>query len=101
MSHTELRDEEKSRCSIGDDFCVFFIIASKVTNQQVVEDAHKAHQEQEAEDALSKQVAWSATKTFKRVKTTLLNTHIKHAPTKHFIRMQPVVYLLFLTLSER
>ena len=65
MPYTELRDEEKSRCSVGEEIYVFFIVAAKVTRQQVVEDAHNAHQEQEAEDTFSKQVTWSATKTFK------------------------------------
>lgn len=64
VPHTGLRNEEKSRCSAGDGFYIFFIVAAKVARQQVVEDAHNAHQEQEADDAFSKQVAWSATKTF-------------------------------------
>lgn len=55
-----LRDEEESRCSAGDGFHVVFVVAAVVGDQQVVEDAHEAHEEQEAEDALSKQVAGSA-----------------------------------------
>lgn len=55
-----LGDEEESRRSIGDGLHVFLIVAAVVARQQVVEDPHDAHQEQEEEDALSKQVARSA-----------------------------------------
>lgn len=60
LCDTHLRDEEQSRCSAGDGFDVFFIVAAVVANQQIVEDAHNAHQEQEEEDSFSKQVAGSA-----------------------------------------
>lgn len=62
VTQTGLREEEESRCSAGDGLHVFFIIAAIVTRQQVVEDAHDAHQEQEGDDAFSKQVAGGAAK---------------------------------------
>lgn len=54
------RDEEESGCGAGDGFHVVFVVVSVVSDQQVVEDAHNAHEEQEEEDALPKQVARSA-----------------------------------------
>lgn len=60
MTHTGLREEEKSRCSTSDGLYIFFVVAAVVAQQQVVEDAHDAHQEQEEDDAFSKQVAWGA-----------------------------------------
>lgn len=70
-THTGLGDEQKSRCSAGDGFYVFFIVAAIVVRQQVVERAHNAHQEQEEEDTFSKQVARGATKTFEKKQKTL------------------------------
>lgn len=67
MTYTALRNEEKSRCSAGDGFHVFLIVAAVEAHQQVVEDSHNAHQEQEAEDAFSKQVAWGATKKCEKI----------------------------------
>lgn len=55
-----LRDEEESGCGAGDGFHVVFVVTTIVADQQVVEDAHDAHEEQETEDALPKQVAGSA-----------------------------------------
>lgn len=60
VRHTGLRDEEKSRCSVGDGFYIFLIVAAIVARQQVVEDAHSAHEGQEEEDTFSKQVARGA-----------------------------------------
>lgn len=54
------RDEEESGCGAGDGFHVVFVVISVVSDQQVVEDAHDAHEEQEGENALPKQVAGSA-----------------------------------------
>lgn len=62
VTHTGLRDEEKSRWSAGDGFHVFFIVVAVVAYQQIVEDAHNAHQEQEEDDSFSKEVAGGATK---------------------------------------
>lgn len=59
-AHTALRDEEESGRGSGDGFHVFLIVAAVVVHQQVVEDAHNAHGEQEEEDTLSKHVAWGA-----------------------------------------
>lgn len=50
----ELGDEEQSRRGAGDGFHVLLVVAAEVTQQQIVEDAHNAHQQQEAEDPLSK-----------------------------------------------
>lgn len=61
VRHTVLRQEEKSRCSVSDGFNVFLIVAAIVAHQQVVKDAHGAHQRQEEEDTFSEQVAWGAT----------------------------------------
>lgn len=60
VTQTGLRDEEESRWSAGDRLHVFLIVAAIVTRQQEVEDAHDAHQEQEEDDAFSKQVAGGA-----------------------------------------
>lgn len=62
VAQTDLRDEEKSRCSTRDGFHVVFVLVAVVTNQQIVEDAHHARQEQEEEDSFSKHVPWGATK---------------------------------------
>lgn len=62
VAQTDLRDEEKSRCSTRDGFHVVFVLVAVVTNQQIVENAHHAHQEQEEEDSFSKHVPWGATK---------------------------------------
>lgn len=76
---TSLREEEKSRCSAGDGFYVFLIVAAIVARQQVVEDAHNTHQEQEEEDAFSKQVAGGATNEFEKplVKTLACKTMLE------------------------
>lgn len=60
VTHTGLRDEEKSGCSVGDGFNIFFVVAAIVARQQVVEDTHNTHQEKEGEDSFSKQVAGDA-----------------------------------------
>lgn len=60
VRHTGLREEEKSRCGAGNGFYVFLIVTAIVARQQVVEDAHSAHEGQEEEDTLSKQVARGA-----------------------------------------
>lgn len=59
-AHAGLREEEESRRSVGDGFHVVLIVTAKEARQQVVEDAHSAHEGQEEEDAFSKQVAWGA-----------------------------------------
>lgn len=56
----DLRDKEKSGRCAGDGFHVVFVVVAVVANQQVVEDPHDAHEGQEEEDALPKQVARSA-----------------------------------------
>lgn len=84
MTHTGLREEEKSRGSAGDGFYVTFIVAAIVAHQQVVEDAHNAHQEQKEQDAFSKHVAFGAAKKFEKNKTKhklddASETHTEHA----------------------
>lgn len=49
-----LGNEEQSRRGAGDGFHVLLVVAAEVTQQQVVEDAHDAHQQQEAEDPFAK-----------------------------------------------
>lgn len=63
-----LRDEQQSRCGAGDGFHVFFVVAAIEAHQQVVEDAHDAHEDQEEDDALSKHVARGANKGIRRKK---------------------------------
>lgn len=65
-----LRDEEKSRRSVGDGLHVFLIVAAVVAHQQEVGDSHDAHQEQEGDDTFSKQVARRATEREKKMKQT-------------------------------
>lgn len=55
-----LWEEEKRRCSVGDSLHRLFVVAAEKACQQVVEDTDQAHQQQEEQDTLSKQVAWSA-----------------------------------------
>lgn len=57
-----LGNEEQSRCGAGDGFHVLLVVAAEVTQQQIVEDAHNAHQQQEAEDPFPKQIARGAAK---------------------------------------
>lgn len=57
------RDEEEGGCGAGDGFHIVFVVIAVVSDQQVVEDAHDTHEEQEAEDALPKQVSRSAANT--------------------------------------
>lgn len=57
-----LRNEEQSRRSAGDGFHVLLVVAAEVTKQQVVEDAHNTHQQQETEDPFSKQITRGAPK---------------------------------------
>lgn len=59
---TGLGNEEQSWRGAGDGFHVLLVVAAEVTQQQVVEDAHNTHQQQEAEDALPKQIARGAPK---------------------------------------
>lgn len=74
------RDEQESRCGAGDGFHVVFVVIAIVSDQQVVEDAHDAHEEQEAEDALPKQVARSAANRIReREKQQRMNLQ-KHEP---------------------
>lgn len=63
-THGELREEQESGCSAGDGLYVFFVVAAVVARQHEVEDAHDAHQEQEADDAFSEQVAWRAARKY-------------------------------------
>lgn len=59
------RNEEESGCGAGDGFHILLVVIAVVSDQQVVEDAHDTHEEQEAEDALPKQVARSAANTIR------------------------------------
>lgn len=71
-----LRDEEKSRRSVGDGLHVFLIVAAVVAHQQEVGDSHDAHQEQEGDDTFSKQVARRATEREKKWNRPMAaNTH--------------------------
>lgn len=72
---TELREEQESRCSIGDGFYVFFVVAAIVASHQVVKDAHDAHQKQEAHYAFSKQVARCALRGLPQVSNEVLLSH--------------------------
>lgn len=63
-----LRDEEKSRRGAGDGLHVLLIVAAEVAPQQVVKDAHDAHEGQEEDDAFPKQVAWGAAQVEKKRK---------------------------------
>ncbi len=79
VTHIGLRDEEESGCGASDGFYVFLVVAAEVTCQQVVEDAHDAHQEEEEDDSFSKQEAWGAVIYFEKiVKGMPVNTHTKH-----------------------
>lgn len=72
MANSELGDEEKSRGGLGDGFYVVLIVAAVETHQQVVKDAHDAHQEEEADDALSKQVTRGALRGLPQVSDKVL-----------------------------
>lgn len=49
-----LRNEEQSRRGASDGFHVLLVVVAQITQQQIVEDAHDAHQQQEAEDPFPK-----------------------------------------------
>lgn len=49
-----LGNEEQSRRGASDGFHLLLVVVAQITQQQVVEDAHDAHQQQEAEDPFPK-----------------------------------------------
>lgn len=49
-----LGNEEQSRRGAGDGFHVLLVVVAQVAQEQIVEDAHNAHQQQEADDSFSK-----------------------------------------------
>lgn len=57
-----LGNEEQSGRGAGEGFHVLLVVAAQVTQQQVVEDAHHTHQQQESQDAFSKQITRGAAK---------------------------------------
>lgn len=55
-----LRDEQQGRGGAGEHLHLLLVAAAHKADQQVVEDAHDAHQDQEEDDSLSKEEAWCA-----------------------------------------
>lgn len=55
--------EEQCRCSLCDSLDVVLVVPGQVVTQQVADDPHDGHEEQEGEDALAKQEAWCAVGT--------------------------------------
>lgn len=53
-------EEQEGRGGVGDQVHVLLVVAAEETLGQVVQDAHDAHQEEERDDSLPKQEAWSA-----------------------------------------